>query len=72
MCTVSFIARKRGYLLAMNRDEKLSRVKGLPPKTIFTEGRTVILPCSKLRNGGTWIAPERCRRDLCIDPTGIP
>jgi len=54
MCTISFIARKRGYLLAMNRDEKLSRVKGLPPKTISVEGRAVICPSEP--GGGTWIA----------------
>lgn len=54
MCTVSFIARKRGYLLAMNRDEKLSRAKGLPPKTIPVDGRAVICPSEP--GGGTWIA----------------
>ncbi len=54
MCTVSFMARKRGYLLAMNRDEQLSRAKGLPPKTILVEGRTVICPSEP--GGGTWIA----------------
>jgi hypothetical protein len=54
MCTVSFIARKRGYLLAMNRDERLSRVKGLPPKRLSIGGRTVICPSEP--SGGTWIA----------------
>jgi hypothetical protein len=54
MCTVSFIARERGYLLAMNRDEKLSRAKGLPPKTVSIGGRAVICPSEP--GGGTWIA----------------
>ena len=54
MCTVSFIARQRGYLLAMNRDEKLSRVAGLPPKKISVGGRQVVLPYEP--GGGTWIA----------------
>ncbi|HEX4350639.1 MAG TPA: NRDE family protein [Verrucomicrobiae bacterium] len=54
MCTVSFIARQRGYLLAMNRDEKLSRIKALPPQTISVEGRTLICPSEP--GGGTWIA----------------
>jgi hypothetical protein len=54
MCTVSFIARKHGYVLAMNRDEKLSRAKGLPPKVISIGERKVICPSEP--GGGTWIA----------------
>lgn len=54
MCTVSFIARRRGYLLAMNRDEQLTRAKGLPPKIIPAGGRKVICPSEP--GGGTWIA----------------
>ena len=54
MCTVSFIARQRGYLLAMNRDEKLARAAGLPPKIISVLGRRVVRPAEP--GGGTWIA----------------
>lgn len=54
MCTVSFIARQRGYLLAMNRDEQLTRAKSLPPKVISASGRKVICPSEPC--GGTWIA----------------
>jgi uncharacterized protein with NRDE domain len=54
MCTVSFIARRHGYLLAMNRDENLTRVKGLPAKEFLSEGRRVICPAEP--SGGTWIA----------------
>jgi len=54
MCTVSFIARQRGYALAMNRDEKLSRAPGRPPKKISLAGHTVICPSEP--GGGTWIA----------------
>jgi len=53
MCTVSFIARKNGYLLGMNRDEKLTRVRGLPPQKATVEGRVVLSP--REPNGGTWI-----------------
>ena len=42
MCTVTFIARKSGYALAMNRDEKLTRVPGLPPSKKTINGRTVL------------------------------
>lgn len=54
MCTVTFIARKRGYALGMNRDEKLTRAQGLPPEERLVEGRRVICPSEP--TGGTWIA----------------
>jgi len=54
MCTVTFIARKRGYALGMNRDEKLTRAQGLPPAERLVEGRRVICPSEP--SGGTWIA----------------
>jgi hypothetical protein len=54
MCTVSFLARKNGYALAMNRDEKLTRIAGLPPTTTLVKGRKVICPSEP--GGGTWIA----------------
>lgn len=53
MCTVTFLARRRGYLLGMNRDEKLTRVEALPPKPRFLEGRRVWFPAEPA--GGTWI-----------------
>jgi hypothetical protein len=54
MCTVSLIARDHGYALAMNRDEKLSRVAGLPPKLRGKAGRKILGPSEP--GGGTWIA----------------
>jgi hypothetical protein len=54
MCTISFIARRRSYLLAMNRDEQLARTPGLPPAIILTGGRKVVCPSEP--GGGTWIA----------------
>lgn len=54
MCTISFIARKNGYALAMNRDEKLTRAIGLPPKLRKVDGRAVLYPSEP--GGGTWIA----------------
>src|SRR6266704_2442821 len=54
MCTVTFIARQRGYCLGMNRDEKLTRPAGLPPKKKTMNGRTVLCPSEP--GGGTWIA----------------
>lgn len=54
MCTVTFSPRRRGYALAMNRDEKLSRVAGLPPSKKIISGRTVLAPSEP--GSGTWIA----------------
>jgi len=54
MCTVTFIARQRGYCLGMNRDEKLTRPTGLPPKERRVNGHGVISPSEP--GGGTWIA----------------
>lgn len=54
MCTVTFAPRDAGYNLAMNRDEKWSRIAGLPPKQEFVDGRAVLFPSEP--GGGTWIA----------------
>jgi hypothetical protein len=53
MCTVSFFAREDGFLLGMNRDEKLARVAGLPPTVREVGGRAAICPSEP--DGGTWI-----------------
>jgi hypothetical protein len=54
MCTITFSPRKRGYALAMNRDEKLSRSIGLPPTESLINERRVLAPTEP--SGGTWIA----------------
>jgi hypothetical protein len=53
MCTVTFIARDRGYALGMNRDEKLTRPTALPPARHTLGTRQAIFPTEP--NGGTWI-----------------
>ena len=54
MCTVTFIARQKGYCLGMNRDEKRTRPTGLPPKKKKVDGRAIISPSEP--GGGSWIA----------------
>lgn len=53
MCTVTFIARRYGYALGMNRDEKLSRIAGLQPSLTHLSGRAILAPSEP--GGGTWI-----------------
>lgn len=54
MCTVTFWPRRRGYALAMNRDEQIARARGLAPKRHTVAGRTALYPSEP--GGGTWIA----------------
>ncbi len=53
MCTVTFIARKNGYAIGMNRDEKLTRVKALPPARQQINRRDALFPSEP--GGGTWM-----------------
>jgi hypothetical protein len=59
MCTVTFTPRRSGYVLAMNRDESLTRPAGLPPAKITLNGRPVLCPSEP--GGGTWIAVNQDR-----------
>src|SRR5690242_8724550 len=54
MCTVSFLPKERGFLVAMNRDEKRTRFSALPPAIVDLTKRRAIFPSET--NGGTWIA----------------
>lgn len=53
MCTVSFLPIAGGFALAMNRDEKKSRVMGEPPRRRMTGHYTALHPAEP--GGGTWI-----------------
>jgi len=54
MCTVSFSPTDTGFVLAMNRDEKRTRVAALPPTITQLGNRHVVFPREPA--GGTWIA----------------
>jgi len=64
MCTVTFIARRNGYALGMNRDEKLARVAALPPSRIRLSGRTFLCPSEP--DGGTWIGVNDAGATLAL------
>jgi hypothetical protein len=53
MCTLSVVTRDKGYLLGMNRDEKIARGAGAPPGTRELGDTRVIYPSDG--SGGTWI-----------------
>ena len=54
MCTLSVITRSDGYLLAMNRDERIARGAGEPPQVHHRGATTAVYPGDGA--GGTWIA----------------
>jgi hypothetical protein len=50
MCTLSFVTRDNGYVVAMNRDERLARGETALPPRIFGDAAYPYEP-----SGGTWI-----------------
>jgi len=54
MCTLTVIPRDAGYLLGMNRDERIARDSGLPPEVREVAATKAIYPSDS--EGGTWIA----------------
>lgn len=53
MCTLTFIPKPQGYLLGMNRDERLTRELALAPEPTTISGLPVVYP--RESSGGTWI-----------------
>jgi hypothetical protein len=53
MCTLSVLVGHDGYLLAMNRDEKIARGPGVSAKLYHMSGVTALYPGDGA--GGTWI-----------------
>ncbi len=62
MCTVSFLPTAAGFHLAMNRDEKRTRITALPPSIVRLNGHRAIFP--REPRGGTWIAVNEA--GLCL------
>jgi len=55
MCTVTFIPRSGGVLMASNRDEVLLRSNAKAPEAYTLNGRKIVFPKDN-KAGGTWIA----------------
>src|SRR6266404_1118143 len=54
MCTISFLPTASGFRLAMNRDEKRSRVAALAPEVFQIGEHRAVYP--REPGGGTWLA----------------
>jgi len=54
MCTLTVVTNNDTYLMAMNRDEKITRGAGLPPEIHECDGTRAIYPSDG--DGGTWFA----------------
>ena len=54
MCTITFVARRRGYYLGMNRDEQRTRPIALAPQVRRGKGSMALFPAEP--GGGTWIS----------------
>lgn len=62
MCTLSVLTRDNGYLLAMNRDERIARGAGEIPQIHQLDGITAVYPsdgASGTSTTGTWIAANQ-------------
>jgi hypothetical protein len=53
MCTLTFVPTEEGYVAGMNRDEKLTRARAIPPMRLALPGGTALFP--RESSGGTWI-----------------
>jgi len=54
MCTLTVVTGNHTYLMAMNRDEKITRGTGVAPEMHEFGGTRTIYPSDG--NGGTWVA----------------
>ena len=53
MCTLTFISRDDGYIMAMNRDEQITRGLATPPARVQVDETQALYPADI--EGGTWI-----------------
>lgn len=64
MCTLTFIPKPHGYLLGMNRDERLTREVALPPEPVTTSNMSAVYP--RESGGGTWIGSNAAGITFCL------
>jgi Transport and Golgi organisation 2 len=64
MCTLSVVTREDGFLLGMNRDERLDRGLATPPRRNSIHGVDALYPLDV--RGGTWIAVNQLGITLAL------
>lgn len=64
MCTVTFVPKADGFLVAMNRDDAYSRAAANIPSTLQRNGVTAIYPSES--SGGTWISVNSAKLALAL------
>jgi hypothetical protein len=64
MCTVSFLPTRHGFMLAMNRDEQVSRPRALAPRRHWAGTRASLYPSEA--GGGTWIGTNDAGLSLAL------
>lgn len=65
MCTLSWLRHDDGYAVFFNRDERRTRVAGLPPQEQLIDGVRVLAPIDP-EGGGSWASVNDRRIGLCI------
>jgi hypothetical protein len=70
MCTLTFVPKSTGYLVGMNRDERIARGYGSSPQVHCLESRHAIFPSEE--NGGTWIGSNQYGITLALLNWNIP
>ena len=65
MCTLSWVPQDGGYTLAFNRDERRTRVAGVPPSRTIRNGVPVLLPHDP-DGGGSWISLNATGHTLAL------
>jgi hypothetical protein len=65
MCTASWINDAEGYHLFFNRDEKLTRKRGVAPRILWRNGIRYVAPEDGDFNG-TWIAVNEFGISVCL------
>jgi len=64
MCTLSFIPKTTGYLIGMNRDERLTRERALSPQISDLAGLQAVFP--REPGGGTWVGSNSAGMTLAL------
>lgn len=70
MCTLTFIPKPRGFLLAMNRDDRYSRPPAIAPDVYQSGSQQALYPVEP--GSGTWIAVNQAGLAFAILNWSLP